>query len=68
MTKEELVNSYLQEHKHDVLLSPYSALLDFVNIVTDWHKKENGIGYDSRDIYESYEQGRTAGKAEVTPN
>ena len=29
MNIEEFVNDYLQEHRHDVLLSPYNGLIDF---------------------------------------
>ena len=31
MNIEEFVNDYLQEHRHDVLLSPYNGLIDFAN-------------------------------------
>lgn len=31
MNIEEFVNSYLQEHRHDVLLNPYNGLIDFAN-------------------------------------
>lgn len=31
MSIEEFVNDYLQEHRHDVLLSPYNGLIDFAN-------------------------------------
>ena len=31
MNIEEFVNSYLQKHRHDVLLNPYNGLIDFAN-------------------------------------
>lgn len=31
MNIEQFVNDYLQEHRHDVLLSPYNGLIDFAN-------------------------------------
>lgn len=31
MNIEEFVNSYLQEHRHDILLNPYNGLIDFAN-------------------------------------
>lgn len=31
MNIEEFVNSYLQEHRHDVLLNPHNGLIDFAN-------------------------------------
>ena len=37
---EELVNAYLQEHNHDVLLSPYNGLLEFGRIVLRWQKEQ----------------------------
>ena len=36
---DELVNSYLQEHRHDVLLSPYNGLMEFAKLVCEWQKK-----------------------------
>ena len=29
MNLEKFVNDYLKEHRHDVLLNPYSGLIDF---------------------------------------
>lgn len=36
---DELVNSYLEKHRHDLLLSPYNGLMDFVKLVCEWQKK-----------------------------
>ena len=36
----ELVNSYLQEHRHDVLLSPYNGLMEFAKLVCQWQKEQ----------------------------
>ena len=36
---DELINSYLEEHRHDVLLSPYNGLMEFAKLVCEWQKK-----------------------------
>ena len=36
---DELFNSYLKEHRHDVLLSPYNGLMEFAKLVCEWQKK-----------------------------
>ena len=47
MKIEELVNEYLKEHRHDVLLNPYDGLIEFAEFflsemmngaVEDWAK------------------------------
>ena len=40
MNIEEFVNDYLQEHRHDVLLSPYNGLIDFTNAIKEQMLKE----------------------------
>lgn len=43
MNNEELnkiVNSYLQEHNHDVLLSPYNGLMEFGKLVCQWQREQ----------------------------
>ena len=40
MNIEEFVNDYLQEHRHDVLLSPYNGLIDFTNALKEQMLKE----------------------------
>ena len=38
MTREEIVNEYLKEHRHDVLLNPYAGLLDFAKFLDEQSK------------------------------
>ena len=54
MNIEEFVNDYLQEHRHDVLLSPYNGLIDFANAFKEQMLKEavEGMVYDFRRIKE----------------
>ena len=40
MNIEEFVNDYLQEHRHDVLISPYNGLIDFTNALKEQMLKE----------------------------
>ena len=50
MNIEEFVNDYLQEHRHDVLLSPYNGLIDFTNALKEQMLKEaveaKVVGFD----------------------
>ena len=35
MTREEIINEYLKDHRHDVLLNPYAGLLDFAKYLDE---------------------------------
>lgn len=36
---KEVVESYYVEHRHDVLLNPYNALMEFAKLICEWQKK-----------------------------
>lgn len=52
MTREEIVNEYLKEHRHDVLLNPYAGLLDFAKYL-DEHSE---LPEDLEEAAERYAQ------------
>ena len=37
---EAVVSTYLQEHNHDVLLSPYNGLVEFGKLVCQWQREK----------------------------
>ena len=55
-----LIQNYYQEHRHDVLLSPYNALCEFATMVAEWQKEQ-----DDRMVDIIYQQGIEKGKDEM---
>ena len=43
MTREEIINEYLKEHRHDVLLNPYAGLLDFAKYLDEHSELPEGL-------------------------
>lgn len=50
MNIEEFVNSYLQEHRHDVLLNPYNGLIDFANTFKEQMFKD-AVESEAEELY-----------------
>ena len=51
MNIEEFVNDYLKEHRHDVLLCPYIALVEFANTFKKKMMEEAVEGVICKDEY-----------------
>lgn len=45
MKIEELVNEYLKEHRHDILLNPYDGLIEFTELFLSELMKDAVEGY-----------------------
>lgn len=56
MNIEEFVNTYLQEHRHDVLLNPYNGLVEFVKAFQEEMMEVKWLVDD--DYHETSEKGR----------
>lgn len=41
--KEEIINEYLKEHRHGVLLNPYAGLLDFAKYLDEHSELPEGL-------------------------
>lgn len=65
MNIEEFVNDYLQEHRHDVLLSPYNGLIDFTNALKEQMLKEAVDGEVVVPLYEGRCEGNDIWSTEI---
>ena len=56
MTREEIVNEYLKEHRHDVLLNPYAGLLDFAKYLDEHSELPKGPEEAAERYAQFYDQ------------